>query len=136
MREFLWALNAALLLAVCLMLFWLVPALTVKGNSEDPEALKDALTAALQLGRLDLATIILAALGVTLVFGGIFSFFHFRHIAEEEARVVAQKVASETARGSVEAALPSMARNLYYLMQEDSVTDADADRIAEGQENG
>lgn len=136
MREFLYALNAALLITVCGLLFWLIPAISVPGHSKSPDAYKDALVAALQLGRLDLITGILAALGIILVFGGVFSYFHFRHVAESEAREVAERVAGEKAKERMEQEMPSIVQNLYYIMQDGSVSDTDADRMAEAQENG
>lgn len=58
----------------------------------------DALRAALQLGRLDAVTAILAGLGLVIVFGGVFSFVHYRNVAREQARETAAKVAERVAK--------------------------------------
>lgn len=55
------------------------------------------MVAAIQLGRLDLVSAILAGLGLILAVGGVFGYLHFKYIAEYEARTIAERIAREVA---------------------------------------
>jgi len=57
----------------------------------------DATAAAAQLGRLDLVSLLLAAIGLILVAGGVYAFINFRKIAREQATEEAKKTAEEVA---------------------------------------
>ena len=52
---------------------------------------------AAQTGRLDFVSLILASIGIILVFGGLFSFVNFRSLAKKQAVEVATKVAEDVA---------------------------------------
>ncbi|WP_156907151.1 hypothetical protein [Thalassobaculum salexigens] len=84
-------------MAVVIMLFWLIPAITVVGYSNQSYQYKDSLQMALQLGRLDFATMLLTVLTVFLIIVSLISFSYFRSIAEKEAREVAAEVAEQAA---------------------------------------
>ena len=58
---------------------------------------RDALSAAVSLGRLDVVSVLLTGLGVPLGLFAIISFSYFKYGAENAAREVADKVARETA---------------------------------------
>jgi len=63
----------------------------------------DAMSVAVQMGRLDSIAITLGALAVLLVIAGIFSYINFDRIA----RTTAEEVASSVARVAVEEAVKS-----------------------------
>ncbi|MEP2828673.1 hypothetical protein [Parvibaculum sp.] len=59
------------------------------------EALRhpDAVQAALELGRLDMVSILLAMIGVVAIFGGIFAFGYLRGLASAIAKKEAEEIA-------------------------------------------
>ena len=93
---------------------------------------------AAQTGRLDFVSLILASIGIILVFGGLFSFVNFRSLAKKQAEEVATKVAEEKAE---QAANEYLQRELLKLVNQymeftriEPFSNDDADEIASAQD--
>jgi hypothetical protein len=99
----------------------------------------DAIQAAAQLGRLDLVSLLLAAIGLILVLGGLFAFFNFRSIARqqatEEAREIAETVAEQTANEYLQKHLYDIVKGYRSMLDSDAVSDDLAKRMADAQDN-
>ncbi|WP_317056150.1 hypothetical protein [Roseovarius rhodophyticola] len=99
----------------------------------------DAISIAAQLGRLDLMSLLLAAIGLILVLGGLFAFLNFRGIAKAQATLEATKVAEEVAERVaneyLQKELPDVVKAYREMMDSDGTTDEDANRFAEAQED-
>lgn len=104
----------------------------------EPSAATDAIKYASELGRLDLVTAVLAALGLILALGGIFAFFDVRRAARatatETATAIAGAVAESAAVAYLERELPRLA-DQYRELANNAARDEDANAIAEAQEN-
>lgn len=72
------------------------------------QPLADTVYIATQLGRLDMISLSLTALGVALAIGGIFGLMNFRNVAREAAH---------------QAALETTEENVLRLLQKDSIKD-------------
>lgn len=87
-----------------------------------------------QTGRFDLVSLLLAAIGLILVAGGIFAFVNFRSVAakhaKEEAKKVAAIVSERVANEYLQRELPELLRE-YRDFMDTELTDEDADRMAE-----
>lgn len=99
----------------------------------------DATAAAAQLGRLDLVSLLLAAIGLILVLGGLFAFFNFRSIAKNQATVEAQRVAEMVAERSaneyLQKNLPDVVKAYREMMEYDGTSDEAADKMSDAQED-
>lgn len=99
----------------------------------------DAIATAAQLGRLDLVSLLLAAIGLILVLGGLFAFFNFRSIAKaqatKEATKVAEEVAERVANEYLQKELPDVMKAYRDLMDSEGVSDDLADQMAEAQDD-
>ncbi|WP_227287009.1 hypothetical protein [Boseongicola sp. H5] len=106
---------------------------------EDISQYVDATAAAAQLGRLDLVSLLLTAIGLILVLGGLFAFINFRAIAREQAKKEAAKVARETAERVtneyVQQELPDIIDAYRSFMDSEEVSDESADEMANAQED-
>ena len=67
----------------------------MEGNQEST---LDALQYAMQIGRLDFVSILLACIGIFMVFGGIFAFLNIKRNAQSVARKAATETAERVAR--------------------------------------
>jgi len=98
----------------------------------------DAIQAAAQLGRLDLVSLLLAAIGLILVAGGVFAFFNFRSIARkqatEEARKIAGTVAEQIANEYMQKHLHDIVKAYEKMMDSDAVSDDLAKQMADAQD--
>lgn len=105
------------------------------------EVCKDAgaITLANQLGRLDFASLLLASVSTILVLGGIFSYFNFRSIAKAQAAEEAQKIAENTAERVtneyLQRELPDLLSVYRSMLDSDGLSDQQANRMADAQEN-
>lgn len=104
MRYFLISILSVLSLMNVVLLFWLIPAISVDGYSARQSEISDSLKAALQLGRLDLAVIILSGVALLIVMSGAFGYIKVEQMAEREAK--------EEARKRVDELLPEMVPEL------------------------
>lgn len=99
----------------------------------------DSTAAAAQLGRLDMVSLLLAAIGLILVLGGLFAFFNFRSVAKihatEEATKIAELVAERIANEYLQKELPDVIKAYREMMGSDGASDASADKMASQQEN-
>ena len=99
----------------------------------------DAIQAAAQLGRLDLVSLLLAAIGLILVVGGLFAFFNVRSIARkqatEEAGKIAKTVAEQIANEYMQKHLYDIVKAYRNMMDPDAVSDDLAKRMADAQDN-
>ncbi|MEX0365692.1 MAG: hypothetical protein AB3N22_06450 [Ruegeria sp.] len=99
----------------------------------------DATAVAAQLGRLDLVSLLLAAIGLILVLGGLFAFFNFRSIARtqatQEATKVAEDVAERVANEYLQKELPDVIKAYREMMDSESVSDDLADQMAGAQDD-
>jgi len=99
----------------------------------------DAIQAAAQLGRLDLVSLLLAAIGLILVVGGLFAFFNVRSIARkqatEEAGKIAKTVAEQIANEYMQKHLYDIVKAYRNMMDSDAVSDDLAKRMADAQDN-
>ena len=99
----------------------------------------DATSAAAQLGRLDFVSLLLAAISLILVLGGLFAFFNFRSIAKaratKEATRVAEEVAERIANEYLQKELPDVMKAYREMMGSNGVSDDLADQMADAQES-
>jgi len=99
----------------------------------------DAIQAAAQLGRLDLVSLLLAAIGLILVVGGLFAFFNVRSIARkqatEESGKIAKTVAEQIANEYMQKHLYDIVKAYRNMMDSDAVSDDLAKRMADAQDN-
>ena len=99
----------------------------------------DAIAVAAQLGRFDLVSLLLAAIGLILVLGGLFAFFNFRALAKAQATAeatrVAEEVAERIANEYLQRELPDVVKAYRELLDSDAVTDEVADQMAGAQED-
>lgn len=99
----------------------------------------DATAAAAQLGRLDMVSLLLAAISLTLVLGGLFAFFNFRSLAKEqatqEATKVAEKVAERVANEYLQKEMPDVTKAYWDMMDSGVVSDELADQMAGAQDS-
>lgn len=99
----------------------------------------DATAAAAQLGRLDMVSLLLAAIGLILVLGGLFAFFNFRAIAKtqatQEATKVAEEVAERIANVYLQKEMPDVIKAYREMMDSDGVSDDLADQMARAQDD-
>lgn len=88
---------------------------------------------------LSLASLVIAALGVALILGGVFAFYNIRQKAESVARKtaerVAKKVAEETANLYVQENLQAILQEYVNMMQGSSDLEANQIAKAEADEN-
>lgn len=100
---------------------------------------QDAVAYAAQIGRLDLVSLILAAIGLILVFGGLFAFINFRSIAKShaitEARSVAEATAERVTNEYLQRELPDLIDEYRSFFDSEDFTDADADQMAGAQDD-
>lgn len=101
---------------------------------------QSAVDFAAQTGRLDLVSLILAAISLTLVLGGVFAFLNFRSIAKAHAVAEATKVAETTAERVtneyLQRELPDLLEQYReFFDSEGDLTDDDADQMANVQDN-
>ncbi|MCY4241941.1 MAG: hypothetical protein OXD36_09385 [Rhodobacter sp.] len=98
----------------------------------------DAIAVAGQLGRLDAVSLLLAAVGVVLVLGGVFAFINFRSIArsqaEKEANAVAKEVSERIANEYMQRELPNVIKSYREMMEGENVLNEQANRFADSQE--
>lgn len=98
----------------------------------------DSTHAAAQLGRLDLVSLLLAAIGLVLILGGLFAFFNFRAVAKQQAEVeaarVAKEVAERVANEYLQKELPDVMKAYREMMDSEAVTDDIANRMAGAQD--
>lgn len=104
------------------------------------EIKQSAIGFAAQTGRLDLISLILAAISLTLVLGGVFAFLNFRSIAKAHAVTEATKVAEATAERVtneyLQRELPDLLEEYReFFDSEGDFTDEDADQMANAQDN-
>ncbi|MDB2501664.1 hypothetical protein N9X03_04185 [Planktomarina temperata] len=99
----------------------------------------DAIQAAAQLGRLDLVSLLLAAIGLILVVGGLFAFFNVRSIARkqatEESGKIAKTVEEQIANEYKQKHLYDIVKAYRNMMDSDAVSDDLAKRMADSQYN-
>ena len=93
----------------------------------------DSIQYAAQLGRLDFISALLAALGIIMVFGGLFAFINIRSKAEQAAEEIATAKAEEVANIYLQNSLP-MIIEAYDDFIENHVNASLANQIAEAQE--
>ena len=107
-------------------------------SKDELAAFIDTTAAAAQLGRLDLVSLLLAAIGVILVLGGVFAFMNFRAIArsqsKDEAAKVAKEVAERTANEYLQRELPDVIKAYRDMMDEEGLSDDDTNRFAVAQD--
>lgn len=94
---------------------------------------------AAQTGRLDLVSLILAAIGLILILGGVFAFLNFRSIAKAhavtEATVVAEVIAERVTNEYLQRELPDLLEEYRTFFDSEDFTDDDADQMANAQDN-
>lgn len=95
---------------------------------------------AAQTGRLDLVSLLLAAIGLILVLGGLFAFINFRSIAKAHAVSEATKIAEATAERVtneyLQRELPDLLEEYReFFDSDDDFSDDDADEMANAQDN-
>lgn len=94
---------------------------------------------AAQTGRLDLVSLLLAAIGLILVLGGLFAFINFRSIAKSHAVAEAKRVAEATAERVtneyLQQELPDLLEAYRSYLDSMDVTDDDADQMANAQDD-
>lgn len=95
----------------------------------------DAIHVAAQLGRLDLVSVLLAAIAVLLALAGIYAFFSVKNSARIVARETAEEIAEKAANLYLQEKLPEIIDS-YKDFIKGGVNQQIADRIAEAQENG
>lgn len=104
----------------------------------------DQLHLATQLGRLDLVSIVLAAIAIILVFGGVFAFYNFRGVAKKaaraEVRAISQEItdssktiAEDTAVAFLQNELPNMVSD-YRDIAKNTITKENAEASTEQDE--
>ena len=107
---------------------------------DDLSSFVDATAVAAQLGRLDLASLLLAAVGLVLVAGGVYAFINFRGLAREQAKSEASKIAAEVAERianeHMQRELPNIIRAYQTIIVGGGETDEEADSVAKVQEKG
>ena len=98
---------------------------------------QDAVAYAAQTGRLDFVSLILAAIGLILVIGGIFAFFNFRMIVKTHAINEATKIAEATAERVtneyLQKELPDLLHEYRSFFDSENLTDDDANQMAGAQ---
>lgn len=103
------------------------------------QARQTALEFAAQTGRLDLVSLLLAAIGIILVLGGFFAFINLRSIAKAQATAEAKSVAEETAERVtneyLQKELPDLLTEYRTFFDSDEFTDEDADQMAGAQDD-
>ena len=91
-----------------------------------------------QFGRFDLVSMLLAAIGLILVGGGVFAFINFRSVAKEQATAEANRIAKEVAERVtneyLQAELPNLIEAYRSYVETDSVSDDSAAKIANAQD--
>ena len=102
----------------------------------------DGIAKAAQLGRLDLISLLLAAIGLILVCGGFFAFLNFRSIAKaqatKEATRIAGDIAERTANEYLQNYLPEIMdayKGYSGVMNAEGITSEGAGEIANTQDN-
>jgi hypothetical protein len=109
-RELLWGLLAAGVIAISAMLMWLIPTLAIDTGANEVHGYHDSLVAALQLGRLDLVSILLTVVALIVGVAAIFGFGYIRSEAHRVAKEEARVVAAETAQNEVQRIVPALTR--------------------------
>jgi hypothetical protein len=104
------------------------------------EVKQSAIEFAAQTGRLDLVSLLLAAIGLILVLGGLFAFINFRSLAKSHAIAVAAKISETTAERVTNEYLQRELPNLLeeyreFFDSEGEFSDEDADQMANAQDN-
>ncbi|MFK7871279.1 MAG: hypothetical protein AB8B58_18830 [Roseobacter sp.] len=104
------------------------------------EIRQSAIEYAAQTGRLDLVSLLLAAIGLILVLGGLFAFINFRSIAKahatEEAARIAEATAERVTNEYLQRELPDLLEEYReFFDSEDDLSDEDADEMANAQDN-
>lgn len=101
------------------------------------KAADDALVVAHETGRLDLITVLLAAITVLLALGAIYAFFDVRRASKRVARQVANSVGARAAEAVattyMERELPRLIAQ-YQELARNAVNAEQANAIAEAQE--
>ena len=105
----------------------------------DISTYEDATAIAAQLGRLDLVSLLLAAIGLILVLGGVFAFLNIRYVARaqaiEAATEVAEAVAERMSNEYLQKELPDLLSAYYDMMGSSEISDELADEMANAQES-
>lgn len=90
-----------------------------------------------QWGRFDLVSMLLAAIGLVLVVGGIFAFLNLRDIAKREAtreaKEIAEGIAESAANAYIQRELPGIVRSYRTWMDQDGLGDDAASGISSAQ---
>lgn len=93
-----------------------------------------------QIGRFDLVSLLLAAIGLILLLGGVFSFLNLRSLARaeaiREAKAVAEVVSERATNEYLQREWPELIREYREFSGINGTTDQEADRLAAAQENG
>jgi len=104
------------------------------------EVYQDAIHMAAQLGRLDLVSTLLAAIGLVIVVAGIFAFINLRAIAKRvaiaEARDTSQEVAERVTNEYLQEELVNILKEYKDFFSSSDIASDEADNIAGAQENG
>jgi len=101
---------------------------------------QDVMGYAAQTGRLDLVSLLLAAIGLILVLGGLFAFINFRSIAKDHAVAEAARIAEATAERVtneyLQRELPDLLEEYReFFDAEGEFSDDDADQMANAQDD-
>lgn len=99
----------------------------------------DTVAVLAQLGRFDLVALLLAAIGLILVAGGVFAFVNFRSIAKkhviEEARSVAAAEAAIIANEYLQRELPELLKEYSEFFGQTKTSADAANEMAAAQED-
>ena len=97
----------------------------------------DSVHYAAEIGRLDFISALLAAIAIGLALAAIYSFIHFRNVAGSQARMTAEKIATEVAEEHanryIQSELPKIVAAYSAVL---GVDDETANAIASEQEDG
>lgn len=99
-------------------------------NIDVPTYSADTVAIMAQLGRFDLVSRLLAIIGILLVFGGVFAYFHYRHISEEAAIKTAEEIAEKVANEYLQKEFPAIVEEYRKFLDTSNVLDEDATEIA------
>lgn len=105
----------------------------------------DSISAAYQLGRLDLVSVLLGCITIILAIFGLLGFGYIIYLAKQEASKVARQIAEDakniaelkaehSVNDYIQRELPQIMQE-YLILRDSAVKILDADKIAENQEN-
>lgn len=105
---------------------------------KDPMS-QDAIALASQLGRLDLVSLLLTIVGITIIVVGWIAYIDFRNLAQSRAETVAkdiaEKVAERAANEYLQRELPDVVETYAdYLKDSDPISDQSAEELSSTQE--